>query len=498
MNATKSAARLIGIVLVALLLTACGQSEEERIEISIALTQTAAVQETQIADIEVPFVPTDIPELTFPGDLQPLHPGGCGDLAVAMRETLAVVVNETRVAVEHEGKSGGGCQSTAVGSGLDFDDQMSVENAMRQILETRGWREDTSAATCLGIGGWGPGASTSCFTQANGLCEAFIYITPSDDELCQDDEAISACFARLSPEQIVYTASLTCAQDTGAAAEPLEPLESELMRIEFPPGAIQARVLGDVTTGGIDHYVLTAMAGQEMTVNLLGPTGEMLAQGSASLIIWGAEGTVLISSHADAVSWGGELPLSQDYYIDVKSLSQEAIGYMLEVIIPPLPDTTGAGVFPKVEPFPFGEMQAIVLSGVPPMLPPEFPTEEGLPDIYPYLYTSEEGEYEISLDYGVDCRGAGACHYGSLTGRNVDSDIPVGTSNFPFDIGDAQVVSLVRGITGYFVASVCGANCDDGRVFWIYEGYQYMVGLKAGALEDVITLANAAIMNSLP
>jgi hypothetical protein len=498
MNATKSATRLVAIVLVAVLLTACGQSEEERIEISVALTQTAAVQETQMVDTAAPLVPTEIPELTFQGDLQPLSIGECSDLAMAMRETLAVSVSETRVAVGHEGKSGGGCQSTAVGSGLDFEDQISVENAMHQTLETRGWREDTSAATCLGIGGWGPGASTSCFTQANGLCEAFIYITPSDDELCQDDEAISACFARLAPEQIIYTASITCSQDTSAAVEPAEPLESELMRIEFAPGAIQALVLGDVAMGGIDHYVLTAMGGQEMTVNLLGPTGEILAQGSASLVIWGAEGTVLISSHADAVSWAGELPLSQDYYIDVKSLSQEAIGYTLEVTIPPLPSSTGAGVFPKVEPFPFGEMQAIVLSGVPPMLPPEFPTEEGLPDIYPYLYTSDEGEYEISLDYGVDCRGAGACHYGSLTGKKVDSDFPVGTSNFPFDIGDAHIFTLTKGITGYFVASVCGANCDDGRVFWIYEGYQYMVGLKAGALEDVMALANAAIMNSLP
>jgi hypothetical protein len=494
MDTPKSTTLLIGILLAALLLTACGQSEEERIATSVSSTQTAAIQEAQAMDTEAPPVVTETPEPTFPGDLQPLTTSDCNDLMEAMRQEFAVGVETTLIAVEHEGKTGGGCQSTAVGSGLDFEDQIGVEDAMRTILEARGWHEDTSAATCLGIGGWGPGASASCFTQANGLCEVFVHLTPSNDELCQEDEPISVCFARLEPEQIVYTINLTCALDTSTAAYP----ESDLIRIEFAPGAIEALIPGEVAVGGIDHYVLTAMAGQEMTINLLDPTGEMSAQGSAGLIIWGAEGTVLISDHADAVTWVGELPLSQDYYVDVKSLSQEVVGYTLEVIIPPLPVSTGEGVFPKVEPFPFGEMQMIVLSGVPPMLPPEFPTEASLPDIYPYIYTSEDGEYEISLDYGEDCHGAGACHYGSLTGRKVDSDIPIGTRNFPFDIGNAQVISLAKDITGYFVASVCGASCDDAKVFWIYEGYQYMVGLKAGAQEDAIELANAAIMNSVP
>ncbi len=494
MDTPKSTTLLIGIVFAALILTACGQSEEERIATSVSLTLTAAIQEAQAMDTEASPVATETPEPTFPGDLQPLTTSDCNDLMEAMRQELAVGVETTLIAVEHEGKTGGGCQSAAVGSGLDFSDQISVEGAMRTILKARGWQEDTSAATCLGTGGWGPGASASCFTQANGLCEVFIHLTPSNDELCQEDEPINVCFERLDPEQIVYTINLTCALDTSTAASP----EFDLIRIEFAPGAIRTLIAGEVAVGGIDHYVLAALAGQEMTVNLLGLTGEILAQGSASLVIWGAEGTVLISDHADAVTWEGELPFSQDYYVDVKSLSQEAVEYTLDVIIPPLPGSTGEGVFPKVEPFPFGEMQMIVLSGVPPMLPPEFPTEADLPDIYPYIYTSEDGEYEISLDYGEDCHGAGACHYGSLTGRKVDSDIPVGTRNFPFDIDDAQVVSLVKGITGYFVASVCGASCDDAKVFWIYEGYQYMVGLKAAAQENVIELANAAIMNSLP
>jgi hypothetical protein len=155
-------------------------------------------------------------------------------------------------------------------------------------------------------------------------------------------------------------------------------------------------------------------------------------------------------------------------------------------------------VFPEIEPFPFGEMQMIVLTGVPPILPPEFPVEESLPEVVPFLVTTDDGEYEFSLDYGVDCYGAGACHYGSMAASSVDGDFPTGTSTIPFILEDAVIVDLVKGITGYFVPAVCGANCDDARLWWIHDGIQYMLGLKAGLIEEVVALANAAINNSVP
>ena len=107
--------------------------------------------------------------------------------------------------------------------------------------------------------------------------------------------------------------------------------EPEAKRIQFAPDAISAQVQGRLVAGRSNRYVLSAMAGQEMTVNL----SDSSAGVNAVLIIWGVDGTVLISDHADATTWVGKLPFTEDYYIAVKSLAQAPVNYVLEVTIPP-------------------------------------------------------------------------------------------------------------------------------------------------------------------
>ena len=65
-------------------------------------------------------------------------------------------------------------------------------------------------------------------------------------------------------------------------------------------------------------------------------------------------------------------------------------------------------------------------------------------------------------------------------------------------LGLARIYAMLNDIEAYFIESQCGANCDDAKVFWIYEGFQYMVGLKGGKQADVLNLANATIENSIP
>ena len=103
------------------------------------------------------------------------------------------------------------------------------------------------------------------------------------------------------------------------------------IRIEFAPGTDTASVGGSVPPGGVTHYVIRALTGQTMSVNIVSATGNVI------LAIWGADGTVLISDHAGATSWSGQLPLTQDYYIDVISAGGTTANFTLQVIIPPQP-----------------------------------------------------------------------------------------------------------------------------------------------------------------
>jgi len=158
-----------------------------------------------------------------------------------------------------------------------------------------------------------------------------------------------------------------------------------------------------------------------------------------------------------------------------------------------------SNVFPIVIPGGFEsfvqELQSVNIS---PMLPAEFPVEAGMPGLFPYVYAADAGRYELSLDFGEDCMGAGACHYGSLMVQRSPSDVPLGTEFNPVNVWTAQKVILEKGIQGYFVESVCGANCSDAQVFWVYNGFEYMVGLKGAPPDMVVGLANAIVLNSVP
>jgi putative hemolysin len=258
------------------------------------------------------------------GEYQPPDSAVCGDLSKTMVQTLGVpVTTEEAPFVDYiSGKAGTGCQMRATGTGLDFEDFWSVAETMRETLGSQGWEADFTYAAD------GPTGTGNGFRRGNTLCLFSVGWEPSEDANCPQDQPISAC--ELRPEQKLYTIRLNCAQDTTVATVP-QP-EPEPRRIQFAPGAISAQVQGSLAAGGHDRYVLTAMAGQEMTVNLSVATAEV----SAILVIWGADGTVLISDHADATTWRGVLPSTQDYYINVRSVAQAPVDYTLEVIIPPV------------------------------------------------------------------------------------------------------------------------------------------------------------------
>ncbi len=100
-------------------------------------------------------------------------------------------------------------------------------------------------------------------------------------------------------------------------------------RIQFEPGSSSATLWDSLPPNGIGSYILTAQAGQTMTVEVIPAWGQTLFS------ISGANGEVLKSAGAGSTRWSGVLPLTQDYFIAVSTPDGSAINYTLQVSIPP-------------------------------------------------------------------------------------------------------------------------------------------------------------------
>jgi heat shock protein HslJ len=102
-------------------------------------------------------------------------------------------------------------------------------------------------------------------------------------------------------------------------------------RILFPRGSTSATVTGQLNASGSHQYVLEAQAGQTLNISTT------FTEGSAVLVVWGADGEVLLSDHAEASAFQGVLPTTQDYFILVKGRPDGNTSYTVTVTIPPAP-----------------------------------------------------------------------------------------------------------------------------------------------------------------
>jgi hypothetical protein len=121
---------------------------------------------------------------------------------------------------------------------------------------------------------------------------------------------------------------------------PLTPPDAS--RIEFQPNTTSWYTPGDLGPNAKIRFVLGAMGGQQMIVNLSTEPAE-----SAFLYIWSADGTVY-TLMAPTQTWTGVLSATQDYYIEVRSVSAQAINYQLNVEIPALSDTPPVTIMPII------------------------------------------------------------------------------------------------------------------------------------------------------
>lgn len=338
MKLQRSFDLVVVLGLLVLFLSACqpGSAEEDfdlEQVVSIALTQTLASLEKE-QPTETPETPTAAPEAeTAPGDLGPLD-DDCADLKAAMEPALEVAIASESVPIEMSwsGQTGTACQLTGLGDGNDFENIFVPSDAVKTLLQERGWAEQEMMLPCLGHGGAGPGADQACFVNEGQLCELMVFVEPIDMTLCDDiDGPIGECLDALAPEQLSYTINLTCAQglDTTGMPEPEEETQSKPTRIEFAEGEESIRLTDTLDPGQADRYLLSAAAGQEMSVDLESP-------GIVALTIVGVDGSVLKSELEGGNQWTDVLAETGDYYLDVKSLDESAVEYTLEVVLPPL------------------------------------------------------------------------------------------------------------------------------------------------------------------
>jgi hypothetical protein len=97
------------------------------------------------------------------------------------------------------------------------------------------------------------------------------------------------------------------------------------IRVQFEPGETSATLSGEIGEHEVHHYVLWAEAGQTMEVAVTAPK-------KIGLTIVGEDGIPLKRYVDEETTWRSELPVTQEYFIEVVSI--EATGYELSVSIP--------------------------------------------------------------------------------------------------------------------------------------------------------------------
>ena len=351
------------------------------------VTEEPSSTATPTAATEEPTEPTEEPAASAEAAaFEPLTEDNCAHITEILSTAFGVEFRTEEVDFQDflTGETGKGCAAQAEGDGSDFDSPGAVAQTVGQQLEVEGWAPEVQYAAD------GPTGTVMGFRKENSLCILEANWTPSEDADCATDKPISEC--KLMPKQQLFDVILTCAQHseeevtgmaTGAESEtapteaasptpspgelpevtvqappaPMPPPE-QARRIEFPPGGTSATIEGSVGVGGVDFYVLRAMAGQTMSVDLSSP------KGNAVIAIWGADGVVLLSDRAGARNWSGPLSSNQDYYISVSAVAGTSTSYTLSVAVSAAPVQPTPTVVPP-QPTPTPDLQAIRIEFAP-------------------------------------------------------------------------------------------------------------------------------------
>jgi len=305
----KHSLPFIMIILFASLFTACGQKDQDaEIAVAIALTQTAAAP-------AAPASPTVV--IITPAAVTPAATG-----FISGRVHLVAPPTPRMAVYALDPATGLWAYTETTASDGEASFTLAVPPGSYQVF---------AFSADANMGGYAghesaDGLALATITVAANQTISDIIVRPPSQSECGSMFGVPASpdgrFAEISGP------SADCIATMNSTPLPANP---EATRIQFQPNATDWYTPGDLAPNATIRFVLNALEGQQMIVDLITePDSSVIPY--ATLYIWSADGQGYTPNSTR--SWSGELPASQDYYIEVRSLSQQSINYTLHVTIP--------------------------------------------------------------------------------------------------------------------------------------------------------------------
>lgn len=308
---------------------ACGGADNTGTDntVSLAVTQTLEAIAQQQQNQPTPTLPentaTPVPE-GLPADYPAREV--CEEMAGIAAEYLGVPASIALSTFDQpSGLGGEGCIAQAVTDGTIADTWGDATTALMNQIEANGWKSDFYWLAS-GVGGF-----SETYRRDGMVCQVVISAGPTSRELCNEDEPIWDCMERLPPEDEKYMVEISCSEDQSTNLSGMGSYFTlEEVRIQFNEGETSQVLPGDLSSQGVDRFVLQASEGQTLKLNL---TTAPVA--SAVLSVWGADGELYLSGIDMRNMFNLVLPKTQDYYVDIKNVTDGDIIYQLIVDIPP-------------------------------------------------------------------------------------------------------------------------------------------------------------------
>lgn len=320
----------VSLLLLVVIAAACGGTENSGADntVSLAVTQTLEAIAQQQQNQPTPTLPastaTPVPE-GLPADYPAREV--CEEMAGIAAEKLGIPASISLSTFDQpSGLGGEGCIVQAATDGTIADTWGDATTAVMNQIEANAWENDFYW-TASGVGGL-----SETYRRDGMVCQLVISVGPASRDLCNEDEPIWDCMERLAPEDQKYMVEISCSEDQSTNLSGMGSYYTlEEVRIQFNEGESSQVLPGDLHSQRVDRFVLQASEGQTLKLNLT-----TAPVGGAVLSVWGADGELYLSGIDMRNMFNLVLPKTQDYYVDVKNVTDGDIIYQLIVDIPPL------------------------------------------------------------------------------------------------------------------------------------------------------------------